>query len=396
MLTASEALDLVLKNRLNLGTEKVSLTEAVGRILAEPIYADRDFPPFERVTMDGIAIWLEEPISLATFQIEATQYAGEPAHSLSSPQYAIEVMTGAVLPKGCNTVIRYEDIIIKDLDGERIAYVQTPIFTGQNIHHQGQDRSAGSLLVAPGKPIRSTEIGALASVGKDQIWVEKQPRLALISTGDELVDVSQQPLPHQIRRSNGYQLAASLRELGFSSTLFHLKDQPTQLKEALAKILQDFDILLMTGGVSAGKKDFVPGILQELGVIKHFHQIAQRPGKPMWFGTHPAGKAVFALPGNPVSTFACFLKYVRAYLIPAQSTLVAALSEQIVFKPDLTYYVPVAVQGNTEGKYVAIPLKGSNSGDFANLMDCTGFLELPADRSDFAINEVFPYIPFKI
>lgn len=396
MLSVHEAFTTVFSQTIHWGTESVWLHEAGGRVLAEAITADRDFPPFDRVTMDGIALYLETPIQEGLFRIEATQYAGEAAKHLASRASAIEVMTGAVLPGGTNTVVRYEDLVFSNYGDKRFAALQNPVTPGQNIHTKGSDRITGEVLIPTGTLLGSSEIGILASVGKTQVLVERRPKVALISTGDELVEVNQPPLPHQIRRSSGYQLAAALQQIGFSSQLFHLPDLPQSLETNIQDILNRFEILILTGGVSAGKKDFIPATLEKLGVQKHFHQVAQRPGKPLWFGTRGTQNVVFALPGNPVSTFVCFLRYVRPYLVHESAVPAkAVLAENLVFKPNLTYFIPVAATFDEDGRLMARPLRGSGSGDFANLLDCTGFLELPAERSEFQANEVFPYLAFR-
>ncbi len=396
MIPVQEAYRIITANRTNWGTETIPLPLASRRILAEPITADRDFPPFDRVTMDGIAIALEAPITEGLFRMEATQYAGEAPKLITSRGSAIEVMTGAVLPSNTNTVIRYEDVTFSEYGNKRFAALNASVNPQQNVHHQGSDRQTGEVLLQPGIRLGSSEIGILASVGKAEVLVEKKPRIAIISTGDELVDIQVTPLPYQIRKSSGYQLAAALQEMGFASELFHLPDHPESLENKLGDLLQNFEILILTGGVSAGKKDFVPATLEKLGVQKQFHKVAQRPGKPVWFGVKSGKNAVFALPGNPVSTFACFLKYVRPYLLRETLTpMKAVLSERVVFKPELTYFLTVAASFNEEGRLIANPLKGSGSGDFANLLECTGFLELPADRSEFEAGEVFSYLSFR-
>lgn len=395
MIPVAEALEKVLAARSVPATESVPLYQCPGRILAEDIAADRAFPPFDRVTMDGIALWLDGPAEEGMYRIEATTYAGEPAGKLASRSGAVEVMTGAVLPEGTNTVVRYEDLAFSEHFGSRFASLKAGVVPGQNIHRKGEDRAQGSLLLKAGTRIGSPEVAILATVGRPSVQVYRNPSVCLVSTGDELVDIHETPLPHQIRRSSTYQLSAALREMGIKSDIQHLRDDADGLFRALQTYLRQHDILILTGGVSAGKKDYLPEVLERLGVARQFHQVAQRPGKPLWFGTTADGKAVFALPGNPVSTFLCFLKYVRPFLGHApKGKPVAALSEQVIFKPDLTYFMPVATYYNEEGRHVARPLKGSGSGDFANLLECTGFLELPVGRTDFAAGEVFPYLPF--
>ncbi|MCY7350811.1 MAG: molybdopterin molybdotransferase MoeA [Cytophagaceae bacterium] len=403
MIQVSEALSIVLSHRPVIVTEEIPLIQAIGRVLAEPVLADRDFPPFDRVTMDGIALAFTEglpaPIAGEVLLIESTQYAGEKPHQLTLAANAIEVMTGAVLPIGTHAVLRYEDLDVTERDGQRWAALRISPESGQNIHRRGEDRRAGNLLLPVGTRLSPAEIAVAASVGRATLRVQTNPRVAVISTGDELVAVQETPQPYQIRRSNGPMLVAALAQAGLNAEEFHLTDNRAELKNHLHDLLGKYDVLLLSGGVSAGKKDFVPDVLAELGVEKHLHQIAQRPGKPFWFGTKSGGgAAVFALPGNPVSTFLCYQKYVVPFLKTGknQPERRAILTETVTFKPNLTYFVPVATQLDEQGRLLARPLRGSGSGDFANLLDCDGFLELPAGPDEFVAGEAFGYLGFRV
>lgn len=388
MISVQEALKIVTQNAFVPTISAVSLLESLGKVLAENITADRDFPPFNRVAMDGIAINQKAEI----FKIESTQYAGEPQKSLQNPKNCIEVMTGAVLPLGCDTVIRYEDVEIQEVDGVKFAKITIPlveILQGQNVHRQGSDRKSGDILLQKGLKISPPEIAVMASVGKAMVKVELSPNVAVISTGDELVEINANPLPFQIRMSNSYLLAAALERVGVKANLFHLTDNKETLLSKLKEILLSHDVVLLSGGVSAGKKDFVPEILTDLGVKKLFHKVAQKPGKPFWFGKTDDGKTVFALPGNPVSTFLCFCKYFLE-----RKNEVVMLDKDVFFKPELTYFVPVKTYFQ-EGKLMATPFEGSGSADFANLTDCDGFVELPPQNQVFRKGEVFEFVRFR-
>lgn len=397
MLSVIEAYAIILSHSQSLPAESVPLTQAVGRILREDILADRDFPPFDRVTMDGIAIRYEAFAGgQRTFPIAGIQFAGQPLHVLTEPAHCLEVMTGAVLPEGTDTVIRYEDI--KTADGQATITIEE-ISAGQNIHRRATDRRAGEVLMKAGSLLRPTEIAVLASVGKAMVACSTVPRIALIATGDELVAVTETPLPHQIRGSNTYMLYAALLRLGIEASLNHLPDDLEKLTSGLATILKENDILILSGGVSAGMADFVPEVLMRLGVRERFHKIAQRPGKPLWFGTTDAGKTVFGLPGNPVSTTMCLYRYLLPFLRhsmgqPPRPVSYAKLAEAVKFQPALTYFLPVSLESQADGSLQAFPLPGSGSGDYANLIDADGFMELPADKSHFAAGEVYPILLF--
>ena len=388
MLSVSEADQILAAHGLSLSTETVPFAEARGRVLAETILADRDFPPFDRVAMDGIAIQFD---ALAdgqiTFPILAIQRAGEPLQPLPDPTGCVEVMTGAILPTGADTVIRYEDLSITD--GIATLTVPSEMERHQNVHHQGSDRRALDVLLAAGTVLRPVELAVVASVGQTSVSVLKRPRVAVVSTGDELVDTHQTPLPHQIRQSNAYLLQAALRDLGIDAMVHQYPDDISLITAGLSSLLAQHDVLVMTGGVSAGKADYVPEILGGLGIRRHFHKIEQRPGKPIWFGSSADGQRVFfALPGNPVSTTLCFYKYVRPYLqtamgMGAEPPLYAQLAAPVTFKPQLTYFVPAHLEATPDGKLLAHPLPGNGSGDFSNLTSTDAFLELPANQIEF-------------
>ncbi|MDZ7899695.1 MAG: molybdopterin molybdotransferase MoeA [Arcicella sp.] len=396
MISTKEALKIVQENTFVSTISNVSLLASLGRILAEDIIADRYFPPFDRVAMDGICVNFSN--LSAKVIIENIQFAGEVQKSLLYPNACLEVMTGAVLPSGCDTVIRYEDIDIQEVDGKKIASITIPleeIKQGQNIHKKGIDRQIGDFLLKKGTKISPAEIAVMASVGKVNVLVEMPPRVAVISTGDELVDIDQTPEYYQIRMSNSYMLAGALQNVGIAANRFHLKDDKVLLFNDLKQILQNHDVILLSGGVSAGKKDFLPEILTNLGVKKLFHKVAQKPGKPFWFGKTDNNKTVFALPGNPVSTFLCFCKYALPSIkgTPDKKEFIV-LDKDLFFKPNLAYFVPAKTYSQ-DGKLMAKPFEGSGSADFANLTDCDGFIELPADCQEFNGGEVFEFIRFR-
>jgi molybdopterin molybdotransferase len=396
MISVNEASHLILSHLFQGVIVKSTLEECVGQVLGEPIFADRDFPPFDRVTMDGIAILFESfKNGQRSFQISGTHAAGDKNLELIDPTTCFEVMTGAVLPVGTDTVIRYEDISINN----GVATINlNNIEQGQSIHVRGQDARQGELLLSPGMVLSPAEIALLASVGKSMVAIQSFPNTAIISSGDELVEIDQLPLPHQIRRSNNYAIQSAMSAMGWSGTNYHLPDDKNILITEIRSIMETNDVLILSGGVSKGKFDFIPAVLEELGVKKIFHQVSQRPGKPFWFGVSTEGKIVFALPGNPVSTFMCFHRYVKPWVeknfgIKPKEQF-AVLATDFSFAPKLTYFLQVAVR-NEHGKLVAYPNAGGGSGDFANLKGIDGFLELPLDKTEFKAGEVFPLFLFR-
>lgn len=379
----------------DIGTEKIPLHIAIGRVSREPLIADRSLPPYDRVTMDGIAIKYESAIELEKLPIKGVIAAGDPKSELSDPNSCVEIMTGAVLPVGADTIIRYEDVDIKD----GWAVINAEYTLGQNIHYKGEDRSEGDIVVPEGTKLSAAEIGVGASIGKKEILVSRLPAIMIISTGDELVEIDQTPLPHQIRRSNVYRIQASLKAQGIPVDTDHLPDDHTVIKSKVNGYLQSYDTIILSGGVSKGKFDHIPNVLEALGVKKHFHRIAQRPGKPMWFGTHANGCTVFALPGNPVSSFMCMQVYVMNWLDRIQgverSMPLAILADDVHFKPDLTYFLEVKLEHGSEGKLIAHPRKGHGSGDLANLVRGDAFICLPRGRNDFKSGEIYPVYRYR-
>lgn len=400
MINVSKATEIVLNNLFTPGLVAVKLVDACGRVLQEEIRADRDFPPFDRVTMDGIAYQYKHwDKTKGALPVEGVQIAGSPRLLLKNEAACMEVMTGAMLPENTDTVTRYEDVVFSEENGQKVAEIKVPPQPGQDIHRQGIDRKKGDLLLSPGQKLGPAEIAVAASVGKTILKVSAWPRIVLITTGDELVHVSETPQPYQIRQSNVHALSAALDTMNIPAQLLHFPDNKETITRGIQQALAENDVLILSGGVSKGKHDYVPEALEISGVTKQFHRVEQRPGKPFWFGSRNDGKTVFALPGNPVSTFMCFYRYVRPWLLrseglPESSPVSASLQEDVHFDPPLTYFLQVKVQHDA-GKLLAQPFKGHGSGDFANLMSCDGFLELPPDRDHFKAGENFPLILFR-
>ena len=306
MISVEKALQIILNSTQDFGVEEIPFLKSSGRTLKESIFADRDFPPFNRVTMDGIAVdFISFQNGQRSFLIEGIQAAGSEQITLKNTENCIEVMTGAVLPKNTSAVVRYEDL---EINNGIAAILIDEIKDLQNIHQQGKDEQKGAVLITKNTQISPAEMGVFATVGKSFVKVAKQPKVMIISTGDELVAVEEIPLAHQIRRSNVFTLVSLLENLKIPSTTNHISDDKEVLKNTIKEYVETYDVLLFSGAVSKGKYDFLPEVLEELGVQKLFHQVAQRPGKPFWFGQTTSCK-VFAFPGNPVSTFLNCLVY---------------------------------------------------------------------------------------
>jgi molybdopterin molybdotransferase len=395
--TPDEAESIVLESVPSMAAEICPLDRAQGRILRTPIVADRDLPPFDRVTMDGFALAQADwAAGRREFTVAGFQPAGVAPSALRAPGTCLEIATGAVIPPGADCVVPYEETT-RSADRMTIA-ADSVLRPGRSIHPRGSDFAAGREIVRAGTRITGREIAVAAACGFAQVSVSCLPRVAVIATGDELVDVAAAGVaPHQIRRSNDHALRAALAGAGYGTVeCLHLRDIRAEIVDTLRRVLGAFDVVLLTGGVSKGKFDFLPGVLAELGVEKKLHGVAQRPGKPFWFGLAGGRVPVFALPGNPVSTYTCFHRYVLPALAkmsgatPAKPDYVA-LAAPVTFSPPLAYLLPVAIAVAPTGERRACHRPTNTSGDFAGLVDTDGFVELPADRSEFAAGTVARY-----
>jgi molybdopterin molybdotransferase len=410
MISVANALQTVLSTTQDYGVAEIPFLNSVGRILKEAVFADRDFPPFNRVAMDGIAIDFHQFKSgQRAFLIAGIQAAGSLQITLQNSKNCIEVMTGAVLPNHTNTVIRYEDVSVEN----GIATITIDaVNEGQNIHLRGKDGRSRDLLVHKNTRITAAEIGVLATVGKSLVKVAEQPKVMIVSTGDELVGVDEIPLAHQIRRSNVFTLVSLLEKLNIASETAHITDDKSILKSKIKTYLQQYDVLLFSGAVSKGKYDFLPEIFEELGVEKLFHKVTQRPGKPFWFGRAASlplsdqhvdqnenkQTIVFGFPGNPISTFVNCLAYFYPWYYKSigleKEEETAILGEDVNFSPNLTYFLQVKLE-NKKGCIVALPIVGNGSGDLASLVKTAAFIQLPEDKFAFKKGEVFKIIRYR-
>jgi molybdopterin molybdotransferase len=362
--------------------ESLPLTQCVGATLRENIYAERDQPPFDRVAMDGMAVDSDAlRRGLKRFRVQGIQAAGAPPMKLGGGDAAIEVMTGAILPPGSDCVIPVEQLeVVEGYASLSAAVVNSPY---QNVHRRGSDSRQGTLLLEAGTLLRAPEIAVAASAGMARVRVSSQPAVMIISTGDELIEPGDPIADYQVRRSNAYAVAATLRTRGFGRVGDdHVPDDEIVMRERLGLHLTTHEVVVLSGGVSMGKFDLVPKVLQQLGVHQVFHNIAQRPGKPMWFGIGPQGQAVFGLPGNPVSTLVCLIRYVIPAIAEAMGTKRApperlALAAPVSVQPALTYFLPVAIEHDDWGRPWANPRRPNGSGDFLSLTGTDGFVELP-------------------
>jgi molybdopterin molybdotransferase len=378
MISTSQAEDIIRSSVTLLDAQSRPLEQLHGAILREPIAATRDQPPFDRVTMDGIAF--TSASSRRSFRIAGTQAAGTRQMILANDDACFEVMTGAVVPTGCDCVVPIERLTIAD--GEATLADDVVVTPGMNIHTRGLDCRAGEALLEPGTRLGPAEVAIVASAGLARAQVSRQPSIMVISTGDELIEPGEPVTDWQIYRSNAYAVMASLQQRGYSQISHdHLPDDPQFLSERLRSHLQTHDVLVLSGGVSMGKFDYVPQTLDALGVKVAFHKVAQRPGKPLWFGVGSQGQAVYALPGNPVSTLISLTRYVYPGLARATGEEVApmpriALADAFEVKVPLTFFLPVKLSTDAAGHICALPQPTKGSGDFTSLKGTDGFVEI--------------------
>ena len=390
MISVAEADRILSGEAWTLPAETVPLRASYGRILRSELRSDRDLPPYDRATMDGIAVRSAAlTAGRRRFAVVGQAVAGRPAVNLSSDGGCVRVMTGAVLPRGADAVIRSEDVT--DTGGAAQADAGVEVAAGVeaapglNVHRAASDGRAGDAVLPAGVRIGEREAAVIASIGAARVSVSRLPRIAVLTTGDEVVAVDAPVEPHQIRQSNRYALEAALHGAGLPAGSEHLPDDRRLLGDRAERLLAGHDVLITTGAVSMGVTDVVPDVLAGAGLQERFHRLRQRPGKPLWFGTGSVGgapRAAFGLPGNPVSVAVCLRRYVLPFLFrlmaaapPAPEQ--AALAEEVRFPLPLTYYLPVAVDC-ADGRITAAPRPTGGSGDFLSLMASDGFVELAA------------------
>jgi molybdopterin molybdotransferase len=374
MISPDEALRLVLDAATPLPPVALPLADALDLILAEPVASDRDDPPFDRAMMDGYAVRLAGAgrSSLVIGEIAA---GSSFASSLDDGQ-AIEIMTGAPCPPGTEAVVPKEDV---RREANRVM-LPAAIRPQQNIAPRASVCRAGQTILEPGTAVTPLVIGVLASAGRAQVSAIPRPHIAIVTTGEELVSETDWPGAAQIRDSNGPMLAAMASRLGLAEIhLAHARDTPDDLRAAL-DAADDADAIVLTGGVSAGKYDIVPGVLAERGARHVFHKVAQKPGKPFLFAVRERPtrssfgppQLFFGLPGNPLACHLCFHRYVAAAvrkmtgLPPASPPLAGRLTEPFSVTGPRVLFQLARAERNDGGDWLLTALRGRGSADLIN------------------------------
>ena len=387
MISSNQASKLIKNNLRELKSRKINTMDSVGSILREDISAERNQPPFDRVTMDGIAINYSKTKIQCFYPIQSTQFAGDKPTKLIKKNQCIEIMTGSVLPDNTNCVIPIECVEIEN----QIAKIKDNYIAKkwQFIHKEGTDHKIGSVVLKKGHRITPIDIALILSCGREKVLVSDIPKIRILSTGSELIPTGKKILPHQIRITNGPSMITMLKEQCFNDCdHFHLLDDRDLQKRKIKKYLNESDVLILSGGISMGKADFVEKILKELDVKCIFYKVKQRPGKPMWFGLGPKKQLVFALPGNPVSAITCC----RHYVIPALRSMCGKIEEnneyvqmhiKIISKTKFTHFLPVKLKNLKNETRQALPIQTNTSGDFTSLSGTHGYVELRGDQEEF-------------
>ena len=384
MISARAALDLVLTDVPLAGSEYVALPQALGRVLSEPVRASRDVPPFRNAAMDGYAVRAADvaaatdtPVRLRILEVIG---AGSVPRQTVITGCTTKIMTGSPMPEGADTVVRVEDT--EEQDGH--VRILTSIAPGTSVRHPGEDMRAGETVLVPGQVLRPADVGLLASLGIAVVRVRRRPQVAILATGDELVDLGQPLGPGQIVNSNAYTLAAAVEEAGGVPRMLGIvRDTPEATRSAFADAFAS-DMVLSTGGVSMGTFDLVRQTLAELGVTEHFWKIAQKPGKPLTFGTRQR-VPVFGLPGNPVSSLVCFYLYARPALRAMSGcarlhlpTVTATTDERIQTAHGLTEFVRCTLEGEA-GTYHVRTTGSQSSGVLRSLSLGHGLIVAPPE-----------------
>jgi molybdopterin molybdotransferase len=385
MISVRQALDLVLRDMPQLGSEQVPLPQAVGRVLATPIQATRDIPPFRNSAMDGYAVraldvaaaTARAPVRLRILEVIG---AGAMPRQVVTAGTATKIMTGSPMPDGADAVVRIEDT------AEHDGYVdiRTAVAAGASVRLPGEDMPAGETVLTPGRALRAADIGLLASLGVAVVGVRRRPVVAILSTGDELVELGQPLAPGQIVNSNAYTLAAAVEEAGGTPRLLGIvRDTVEETRLAFVDAFSS-DVVLSTGGVSMGTFDLVRATLADLGAVERFWKVAQKPGKPLAFGMH-GSVPVFGLPGNPVSSLVCFYLYVRPALRAMQGferlhlpVVDATLDDTMHTANGLTEFVRCTLEGEP-GAYRARATGSQSSGVLRSLSLGQGLIVAPPE-----------------
>jgi molybdopterin molybdotransferase len=397
-----KVIEIVSGLKAGVANESLALGEALGRVLAQTVHADRDYPPFDRATRDGFAVRAED-ISASSGELVMIGEirAGQAFSGSIARGECVQIMTGAAVPASANAVMMIEYTRAEHRGEKTIVHFDRGATTGQNVVPRGSEARSGQLLMRPGQRLGYSELALCGQVGQTKVRVSQRPRIAILSTGDEVVSADSTPGPLEIRNGNSISLAAQVRLAGGEPVeLGNAPDRAPELKAAIEEGLKA-DALVISGGVSAGKYDLVEQVLAELGAEIYFDGVAIRPGRPAVFGVC-RNKPVFGLPGNPVSTmvtFELFLLPTLDILSGAQvrplAMLRAKLGAPVIQKSDLTHFLPAKLEwptGETSNPIVR-ELEWRGSGDIVTLAESNCFLVVPQKKLEWQAGEWIGVLP---
>jgi molybdopterin molybdotransferase len=383
MIPVEEAIEIILREVHPLPPVHVSFVDALGQVLAEDVHATEPMPPFQAAAVDGYAVIAADSSSIR--RLVGEQSAGYVGNAKVTPGTAVRVTTGAPIPPGADAMVMVE---FTEERGEGVE-IKTEVETGSNIRPMGQDIKAGQLVLARGNLLGAPEIGLLAMIGQTEVQVHPKPCVAVMSTGNELVEPRESPEPGQIRDANRFSLMSAVREVGgVPIDLGQVGDEPQALSEAIEHGLHQADVLLTSGGVSMGQLDLVKPYLASRGTI-HFGRVRAKPGKPVTFATLD-GAPVFAMPGFPVSALVSFEIYVRPALLkmaghtrlhrPRQRV---TLAHDVHHAADRTEFQRAIVTRQADGRYNAVTTGFQGSGRLLSMSGANALLILPYQQGDF-------------
>lgn len=425
MKSVAEAQVLIVRHSRPLPPETLPLSSAaLGLVLAEAVASDLDMPPYDKAMMDGYAVRIADLADgTGVLTVIEEVVAGQMPRLPVEAGQATRIMTGAPIPAGADAVVKIENTRL--LDGNRVALEARSPKPEQNILRRGREMRRGDTVLSAGTVLRPPEFGVLATVGRTEAKLFPRPQVAVLATGDELVDAAQAPGPGQIRNSNGPMLVAQVTRAGGSPRLLPIaRDDRQSLHEQIAEGLRS-PLLILSGGVSAGRLDLVPGVLEELGVQPHFHKVAMKPGKPVFFGTcanrqepgmfstewqppvpppsplHPPPSIlIFGLPGNPVSSLVCFELFVRPAIRrlmgqadPGTKLALLPLAEDFAYKTDRPTYYPARIEAGDFG-YRVRPVPWFGSADLRGLTAANAFVLFPPGDHCHSAGQIFSVLPF--
>ena len=385
MITVAAATEEILENIKPLGLERVNLFASLGRVLGEDVVAWRDIPPKNNSAMDGYAVrWQDTADASAEHAVVLEVIEDIPAGAIPQksilPGQAARIMTGAPLPVGADAIVKMEDTV---KDGKRVK-IKAAVPAGQDIRYAGEDVRAGEVVIPKGSIVRPAGIGMLASLGRSFVSVYQRPLVAVLATGDELVDIDETPSPWKIVNSNSYSLAALAMDCGASIMQMGIARDKREDLIATFQSAMRADIIISSGGVSVGDYDLVKEIMQEVGSRMQFWQVAMRPGKPLAYG-RIGDVPLFGLPGNPVSSMISFEEFVRPAILKMmghrnlfRKMVPAILKEDVEKRKGLTHFVRALVTAGSDG-YVASTTGEQGSGILKSMVRANGLIVLPAD-----------------